>query len=120
MKYLLMILLSACSTIHFRSNNTAPVTFSGNPKHQKPVEIILERDFYFWGVEPEHHTIFLDEEIRKAGHQELSKLIIYEHKSPSDILIRFLTFGIYMPTTYTITGFAPGEPAEKEIIENHN
>ena len=121
MRIFLLILLFcvSCSTIHFRSNNTAPVSFAGNAQHQKQVEIIIERDFYFWGIEPEHHTVYLDEEVRKAGYSELSKLIIYEHKAPADIVIRFLTLGIYMPTTYTITGFAPGE-ATATPIQTHN
>lgn len=118
--FFLIVLFSSCSTIHFRSNQTAPVTFQGNPNHQKAVEIKVERDFYFWGIEPEHQTVYLDEEIKKAGYAGLSKLIIYEHKAPSDIVIRFLTLGIYMPTTYTITGFAPGEASVPAHQENHN
>lgn len=103
----LVFLFSAvsCTTIHFRSNGSVPVTFEGNASHRKEVEISGHRHFYFWGVEPDHHEVYIDEEVRNAGYNGLSKAIIYEQKSPQDILISFLTFGLYMPRAWTITGF---------------
>lgn len=108
--------LSGCTTIHFRSKNTIPVSFEGNPEHRKEVSIIGHRDFLFWGVEPEHHEVFIDEEVRRAGYDGMSKLVIYEHKNPQDILISFLTLGIYMPRGFTITGFTSGEMLEEENL----
>jgi len=95
----------SCTTIHFRSNGNVPVTFEGNPSHKKEVEIVGQKHFYFWGVEPESHVVYIDEELKNAGYNGLSKAIIYEHKNPQDILISFLTFGLYMPRGWTITGF---------------
>jgi hypothetical protein len=112
---ILLATLSSCTTIHFRSNNSVPVTFEGNPKHQKEVSIVGHRHFYFWGVEPEEHEVFIDEEVRKAGYDGISKLIIYEHKNPQDILISFLTLGLYLPRGYTITGFASGNVLPEDI-----
>lgn len=113
----MLVLLSAvsCTTIHFRSNNTIPVSFEGNPKHLKEVSVTGARHFYFWGVSPEHHEVFIDEEVRKAGYESISKLIIYEHKNPQDILISFLTFGLYMPRGYTITGFSSGNMLSDDL-----
>lgn len=114
-----------CTTIHFRSNNTVPVTFSGNPEHRKEVVITGQRDFYFWGITPEEEEVFLDEEVRRAGYDGLSKAIIYEHKNPQQTLISFLTFGIYMPKGYTITGFTSGKTIPErfedtvEVQENY-
>jgi hypothetical protein len=107
--------LSSCTTIHFRSKNTIPVSFEGNPKHQKEVSIVGRRDFYFWGVEPEQQEVFIDEEVREAGYDGLSKLIIYEHKNPQDTLISFLTFGFYVPRGYTITGYTSGTLLPEEL-----
>lgn len=118
MKILLVLILLAsitgCTTIHFRSNNTIPVTFEGNPEHRNEVSIIGHRDFYFWGIEPDQHEVYIDEEVRQAGHDGMSKLIIYEHKNPQDILISFLTLGFYMPRGYTITGFTSGNMLPEE------
>ncbi len=112
-------MLASCTTIHFRSKNTIPVTFEGNPGHQKEVNIVGERKFYFWGVKPEHHVVYIDEEVRDAGYDGVSKLIVYEHKSPQDILISFLTFGIFMPRGYTITGFSSGHKIPNDFDEVH-
>lgn len=97
--------VSSCTTIHFRSKNSIPVTFEGNPQHRKEISVVGHRHFYFWGLEPEEHEVFIDEEVRKAGYEGISKLIIYEQKNPQDMLISFLTFGLYLPRGYTITGF---------------
>lgn len=113
MKNLLGLFLLAstvsCTTIHFRSNGSLPVSFEGNPAHKKQVEIVGQRHFYFWGIEPDHHEVFVDEEVRNAGYNGLSKTIIYEQKNPQDILISFLTLGFYMPRAWTITGFTTQE-----------
>jgi hypothetical protein len=109
----LAAILSSCTTIHFRSQNMVPVNFEGNPKHQKEVSIVGHRDFYFWGVEPEEHEVFIDEEVQKAGYDGISKLVIYEHKNPQDILISFLTLGLYLPRGFTITGFTSGASQEE-------
>ena len=111
----LLCSLVSCTTIHYRSNNSIPVSFEGNPKHKKEVSITGARHFYFWGIDPEHHEVFVDEEVRQAGYDSISKLIIFEHKNPQDTLISFLTLGLYMPRGYTITGFTSGEMLKEDI-----
>ncbi len=115
--FVLLMFMSAvsCTTIHFRSNNSIPVSFDGNPKHQKEISIIGHRHFYFWGLDPDHHEVIIDEEVRKSGYDGISKLIIYEHKNPQDTLISFLTFGLYMPRAYTITGFSSGTMLSEDL-----
>ena len=112
---LFLLISVSCTTIHFRSNNSVPVSFEGNPKHQKEISIVGQKHFYFWGVSPEHHEVYIDEEVRNAGYDGISKLIIYEHKNPQDILISFLTFGLYMPRGFTITGFGSGNLLPEDL-----
>lgn len=111
----LALIFASCTTIHFRSNNTVPVTFAGNPEHRKEVSIEGKRDFWFWGLEPEHQEVYVDEEVRKAGYDGLSKAIVYEQKSPTEILISFITFGFYLPRSYTITGFTSGNTLPEDL-----
>ncbi len=113
---ILCLSMVSCTTMHFRSNNTIPVSFDGNPAQKNLVFIEGDRNFYFWGVEPEHESVYVDEEVRKAGYNSISKVIIYEHKHPWDIAIKFLTFGIYMPTGFTITGFT----SDSDTPEKHD
>lgn len=117
--FLMLAALSSCTTIHYRSKNSIPVTFEGNPKHQKEVTIIGHRHFYFWGIEPNEHEVLIDEEVRRAGYDGISKLIIYEHKNPQDILISFLTLGLYLPRGFTITGFTSGNMLPEEIEDTN-
>ncbi len=112
-----LIAITSCTTIHYRSKNSIPIVFEGNPKHQKEVSIVGHRDFYFWGIEPEKHEVFIDEEVRNAGHDSISKLIIYEQKNPQDTLISFLTFGFYIPRGYTITGYVSGNLIPEDKVE---
>jgi len=112
-----LVIVSSCTTIHFRSNNSVPVSFDGNPKHQREVSIVGQKNFYFWGTDPEHHEVFIDEEVRAAGYDGISKLIIYEHKNPQDMLISFLTFGLYMPRGYTITGYSSAHNLPETLDE---
>jgi hypothetical protein len=111
------LLLTGCTTIHFRSKNTIPVSFEGNSKHHKEVSIVGHKNFYFWGIEPDQEVVYIDDEVREAGYDSLSKLIIYEHKDPQDTLIQFLTFGFYIPRGYTITGFTSGALMPEELEE---
>lgn len=105
----------SCTTIHYRSKHSVPVSFEGNASQKKEVWIQGKKDFYFWGINPDHETVFIDEEVRRAGHDGISKLVIYEQKSPSETLISFLTFGIYMPKSYTITGFVSGNTIPDDL-----
>ena len=113
----LLFLMSAvsCTTLHFRSQNSIPVSFKGNPNHKSEISIVGHRSFYFWGLNPEHEEVIIDEEVRKAGYDGISKLIIYENKDPQDILISFLTFGVYLPRAYTITGFSTGTMIPQDV-----
>ncbi len=110
-----LAMISSCTTIHFRSKHSIPVTFEGNPKHQKEIWISGTRHFYFWGADPDHHNVFIDEEVRAAGYDGISKLVVYEPKNPQNNLISFLTLGLYLPRNYTITGFVSGNQLPEEL-----
>ena len=112
-------LLSSCTTIYFRSKGSVPISYSGNPDEQQEVVIERKKDFYFWGTEPESHTVYIDEVVKEEGYSSLSKVIVYKRQDPQDTLIKFLTFGIYVPTGYTIMGFTKSSDApvlEQRVI----
>ena len=94
-----------CSSILFRSRNKVPVSFDYNPSHQKEVTIKGRKKFYLWGVIPDKHIVYVDEVIDKAGFDEVSKLEIQEERDAKDILIGIMTFGLYIPKSYTINAF---------------
>jgi hypothetical protein len=98
---LCLIVFSSCTTIHFRSNQSIPVTFEGNPNHQKEVTVEGKRFFYFWGVDPDYQEVFID-----------------EAKNPQDQLISWLTFGLYMPRGFVITGFTTGNMIPDDLVDS--
>lgn len=112
-----LFLFVSCTTIHFRSNQTIPVAFEGNPNHQKEVLVEGKKFFYFWGVDPDYQEVFIDEEVRKAGYDGISKVVIYEPKNAADQLISWLTLGLYMPRGYAITGFTTGNMIQEDLTD---
>jgi hypothetical protein len=115
---LLLVVTVSCTTTQFRSKNTIPVSFEGNVNHQKEVFIEGHRHFYFWGLNPQEHVVHVDEEVRKAGYDGISKVIIYEQKNPQDMLISILTFGLYLPRGFVITGFTSGQMIPERLDDN--
>ncbi len=114
----LFLIITGCTTMQFRSKNSIPVTFEGNGKHQKEILVEGTRSFYFWGLNPEEHVVYVDEEVRKAGYEGISKVIIFEQKNPQDILISFLTFGLYLPRAFTIMGYTSGTVLSDELEDS--
>lgn len=119
MKKLISLILClsfvSCTTIHFRSKQSVPVTFDGNPAQTKLVYLEGDRDFYFWGVDPEHHEVFIDEVVREAGYDGISKVVVYEPKSPQNNLISFLTLGIFLPRSFVISGYVSDKMIPDEL-----
>ena len=108
--------LVSCTTIHFRSKGSIPVSFEGNPSQTKLIEIAGDRNFSFWGIDPDHHTVFIDEVVREAGYDGISKVVLYEPKSPENNLISFLTLGLFLPRSYVVQGYVSGNGALPEEL----
>jgi hypothetical protein len=58
---------------------------------------------------------FIDEEVRKAGYDGISKVVIYEPKSPQNNLISFLTLGLFLPRSYVISGYVSDSTLPAEL-----
>lgn len=97
--------LSSCTTVHFRSNDEIPISFKKNPEHKRRVKISGITKFYFGGAVPKLREVYIDKEVKEAGYTELSGLVIYQERSLSNLFIKFLTLGIYLPTEYTFDGY---------------
>ena len=102
---LILFGFSSCTTVHFRSNDEIPISFKRNPQHTRKVVIKGVTKFYFGGAVPKLREVYIDKEIKMAGYKEISGLIIYQERSLSNLLIKFLTLGIYLPTEFTFDGY---------------
>jgi hypothetical protein len=110
--------LVSCTTMHFRSGGTVPVSFDGNPSQTKLIEISGDRNFMFWGIDPDHHTVLIDEVVREAGYDGISKVVVYEPKSPENNLISFLTLGIFLPRSYVVQGYVSDKTIPDELPDS--
>lgn len=102
---ILIFFLSGCASVHFLSSNEIPVTFDKNPKHTKNITVEGKSNFYFGGLYPPKHDVFIDQVVKNAGYKEISGLKIKEERSFGNSLLKFITLGIYIPTAHTFTGY---------------
>jgi hypothetical protein len=100
-----LFVLASCSSTKFTSNGKIPVKFEADEDHQKEVVIKGDKKFYLWGLVPEQHTVYVDEVIDQAGFEEASGVFIQETREPLNTLIGILSFGLYIPKSYSISIF---------------
>jgi hypothetical protein len=99
------VFLSACGSIKYQSLNKIPVSFEYNPIHSKEVLLKGRKKFYMWGFIPGSHLVYVDQIADKAGIKEMSGVMIKEDRSVLDRLMAFVTFGMFVPVEYHISGF---------------
>lgn len=96
---------TSCSTIRFRSKGSIPLNFSSEAGATKEVAVKGSKEFFLGGFIPYHHDVFIDDEVYKAGHSNLSKVMIDDTNSLKNMAISFVTLGFYCPREYVIKGF---------------
>ncbi len=99
------ILLSSCTTIVFQSDQSIPVYVSGKADHKHKVVIKGEKDFYLWGMVPKEHIVSIDKELADEGLLSAANVRIKENVSSIQLLKTILSFGIYTPVSYEVSGF---------------
>jgi hypothetical protein len=98
------LLLVSCSAIHIKSNNQFPVSFEKQESHTKEVTLDVTREFFLWGLVPTKHEIIVDDEFVKNGHENVADLMVTGKNTHKDVIWSLVTFGLYMPQTYQLTG----------------
>lgn len=101
----ILISISACSSIKFQSKNKINASFNSNYNHRKEVLVSGKKDFYLWGLIPNKHYVDINESLESANINELSRLSIYQERTTADIILTAITFGLYCPSHYYISGF---------------
>lgn len=98
---ILLFSFISCSTIHVKSNDQTTVVFSSVKSHKEKVKVLIEKEYFLWGLFPEHEII-IDKEFKKNGFDNVSSLKISKVRSTKDIIWSLVTFGVYMPETYEL------------------
>lgn len=75
-------------------------------EHGTPVELVVQKEYYLWGIVPESHTVSLDDEFEELGAVGVAK-ISYEYRQTwSQWFLGVMTFGMYWPVELRVHGFA--------------
>lgn len=107
-RFLLVIISSmllSCSAIKITSNSKIPIKLDADEHHQKEVVIKVDKKFYLWGLIPDEHVLYVDEVVDEAGFEAASGITITETRETSDTILSLLSFGLYLPKTYSISIF---------------
>jgi hypothetical protein len=105
----LFLTISGCSSVRFTSNGKLPVKFEADENHQKEVVIHLDKKFYLWGLIPDEHIVYVDEMVDEAGFEVASGVSVKEVREGKNMLLTLLSFGLYVPRSYTVQIFTTDE-----------
>ncbi len=112
--FFIVLFFTSCSTIHYKSENKIPVFLSTQKDCQKLVQIKGKKHFFLWGLYPKYHEVYLDRLAKQFNYKKIAKIIIEEGKTWDDLLWSFLSVGLYVPNSYSISGLVPLEEKENE------
>lgn len=101
---LALLLQLSCSSIHFKSENKIRVSFEQLENHKRDIKVEVSKPFYMWGLVPKEHKLVLDDVLIKQGYESVANLEIKEINVYSKIWWSILTFGMYYPETFEISG----------------
>ena len=98
---ILLFSFISCSTIHVKSNDQTTITFDKIKSHKEKIQIKVEKEYFLWGLFPQH-DIYVDQELKAKGFEKVSSLEISKVRETKDLIWTLVTFGVYMPQTYHI------------------
>lgn len=101
---IILLLCTSCSKLKIKTSKNFPITTSQIEKDTKSIEVKVTKNFYLWGLIPNEHELLLDKELLKIGVKRLSALEITELSEGKDTWMKILSFGLFLPQTYLITG----------------
>lgn len=103
--FLIFILLcSSCAKIKIKTSKNYSLTTSKIENDTRDVKLQVTKHFYMWGLMPSQHELLLDRELLKIGVKRISSFEITETPSQNNVWMKLLSFGLFLPQTYIITG----------------
>ena len=107
MRFLLtiaLLLVTACSSITFKSGGAIPVSMGHHEDATDFFEIHGERDFYLWGLLTMEGDVYLDQELADRGARQgyILKFGMDRDKAWKTKLLSIISFGMYRPEYYYI------------------
>lgn len=101
--FFLLLSLLGCSSTLIKSNDKIDLSLNKNLSHKKNINIEIKKEFFLWGLLPQHELL-LDEELGNRGYEFVSSVQVEEKSTMKDALWTLFTFGVYYPKTYVLSG----------------
>ncbi len=98
----IILLLSACSRVSVVNNTNRPITFNPRAGHSEKVDILIQKNFYLWGLLPGQHEIDVGEILKEKGQKSASSLIVKKENFFTSYFWPFVSFGIYIPKSFRV------------------
>ena len=99
-------LFFSCSSIQIESSKKLPLSFLEKDKHTKKTVVEVQKNFYLWGLLPNHHKIDVGEELNKYDFESFANLKIRERYTLRNTLWAMVSLGLWTPKLFTIEGDA--------------
>ena len=100
------LLLVSCANIKFQSNGDLPIKVSSMDKSRKKyIEISKKHESFLWGIIPDEHIYSFDEYFRGYDVENVGNVSIVQSQGFLDHFLMYLSFGIYIPSTITYSGW---------------
>lgn len=99
----MLLALTACSTIEFNTSGNEEFRVGVVSGSEKEVSVETTKDFYFWGLSPDHADLDFQDTTRNLGPFAPSYISIEQEFTFTDMAFTFLTLGLYCPVTYKLT-----------------
>jgi hypothetical protein len=105
------LLISSCSTMEFNTSGREPFSVGARSGSERIVEVVVTKDFYFWGLSPGKEKAYLDMqvEIEGKGVSNPSFASIEQTFSFENIFYTIVTLGLYSPVDYKVSLLSEGE-----------
>jgi hypothetical protein len=102
--FLSLVFFISCSSIHFSSHNQIPTSFDYKEDKDLHFSVEVSKPFYMWGMYPNKQTVYVDDLFISEGYKSISHLQIAEVNTNEKVMWMLLTFGMYYPQTYMLSG----------------
>lgn len=108
----LLSLLCSCTHTTYLSSGDIPVYIGARNKHNNKISAEGDKSFFFWGIVPAEHKVYVDRELAQQGLVSAANMTVEEYQKWDDFVVGILSFGMFIKKSYRISAY--GMQADKE------
>jgi len=97
--------ITSCTTTHYRSRGQLPILVGVKEEHSAIFSHEGQNSFFLWGLLPQNHVVWIDEEVSQMGFVSGANISVEEYQTGLNLLKTILTLGMYIPKNYRITAY---------------